>query len=133
MALTQANLPLTPVKAKTEIILDESQYPIGSVVVNFLVNGDPIKVKTRSSMDLPLSLIGWAAVWIDLAQINASAYHLHYLYNNQSFPPIEYINNNWYYLNWDNRRYYTKPHSQIDTPMSFSLGTHLTPSIEAVF
>ena len=77
--------------------------------------------------------MGWAAVWIDLAQINASAYHLHYLYNNQSFPPIEYINNNWYYLNWDNRRYYTKPRSQIDTPMSFSLGTHLTPSIEAVF
>ena len=81
MALIQANLPLTPVKAKTEIILDESQYPIGSVVVNFLVNGDPIKVKTRSSMDLPLSLMGWAAMWIDLAQINASAYYLYYLHN----------------------------------------------------
>jgi len=65
----------------------------GSVVVNFLVNGDPIEVKTRSSADLPLSLTGQAAMWIDSAQINVSAYHLRYLHNDQSFPPIEYINN----------------------------------------
>ncbi len=93
MALTQAKLLLTSVKAKTEITLDESQYPTGSVIVNFLVNGDLIEVKTRSSADLPLLLMGQAAVWIDLAQINASVYYLHYLHNDQSFPSIEYINN----------------------------------------
>lgn len=71
------------------------------------------------------------AIWVESEQPRASAYHLHYLYNDKTFPTVEYINNEWFYLDWNLRKYYTKLLSQITTPLSFGLGTHQAPFIDA--
>jgi len=57
---------------------------------------------------------------------------LHYLYNDESFPAIKYINNDWFYLSWNLRKYYTNPLSQITTPLSFRLGTYQTLLVEVL-
>jgi hypothetical protein len=66
---------------------------------------------------------------VELKQLKASAYHLRHLYNDKSFPTIEYINNQWYYLDWNCRRYYTGPLSYITTPISLGLGTLQAPAV----
>ena len=43
---------------------------------------------------------------------------------------IEYINHDWYYLNWDDGKYYTKFQSRILTPSSLGLETHQAPTID---
>ena len=101
------------------------------IVINFPKNNELVEVTPHESANLPLSLIGWAPIWVESPGLEASAYHLHRFAYNQSSPAIEYINNEWYYLYWDKRHYYTKLHSQVATPISFGLGTHHMPSLEA--
>jgi len=76
--------------------------------------------------------MGWAAIWEQSTKPNKSTYHLRHSYNDRSFPAIKYINRNWYYLYWDNRKYYTRFHSHILTPISLGLGTHQMPLIDAL-
>jgi len=37
-------------------------------------------------------------IWVKSKQLEASMYHLHYLYNDKCFLAIEFINDQWYYL-----------------------------------
>jgi hypothetical protein len=83
-------------------------------------------------VDLPLALTRQAAVWVDSERPEASAYHLRHLHNDISFLVIEYINDEWYYLNWNRGKYYTGPLLLITMPISLSLGTTDTPSVAAV-
>ena len=52
----------------------------------------------RMNADLPLSLMGRAAIWVDLGDSGLSAYHLRHPQNEQNSSAIEYINHKWYYL-----------------------------------
>ena len=62
----------------------------------------------------------------------ASTYHLCHLHNDISFLVIEYINDKWYYLNWNRGKYYTGPLSLIIMPISLSLRTTDAPSVAAM-
>jgi hypothetical protein len=79
--------------------------------------------------DLPFTLTRKATIWVESKQPEASAYHLRHPYNDKSFPAIEYINNQWYYLDWNCGRYYTGPLSYIMTPISLDLGTLQAPVV----
>ena len=57
--------------------------------------------------DLPLELTGNVAIWVESAQPGASAYHFVHPSSDKSSPAIEYINNQWYLLSWDEGKYYT--------------------------
>ncbi len=92
-----------------------------------------IKVIPQTKPNLPLILTGQAAIWVESKRPESSTYHLHYLYNNKSFPVIEYINQEWFYLSWSLGKYYTKPLAQIITPLSLRLGTYQTLSVEALY
>jgi len=87
------------------------QHLENCIVVEFPENGEPVEVSPQSYTDLPLLLMGWAAIWVQSEKPKASTYHLCHSYNDHSFPAIEYINHDWYYLDWDNKQYYTKFHS----------------------
>ena len=62
------------------------------------VNSAPNSERYNMNADLPLSLTGWAAVWVDLEDSGLSAYHLRHPQNEQNSSAIEYINHKWYYL-----------------------------------
>ena len=62
----------------------------------------------------------------------ASAYYLYHLHNDISFLATEYINDEWYYLNWNSGKYYTEPLLLIKTPISLSLGTADALSVYAM-
>ncbi len=79
--------------------------------------------------DLPFVLTGKATIWVELERLEASAYHLCHPYNVKSFLAVEYINDQWYYLDWNHRRYYTGPLLYITMPISLGLGTLQTPAI----
>jgi len=98
-------------------------------VVEFSKTEDSVEVVPRVRADLPFMLTRKAAIWVELEQPEASAYHLCYLYNDKSFPAIEYINDQWYYLDWNHRRYYTGPLFYITTPISLGLGTLQAPAV----
>ena len=78
------------------------------VVIEFPENDDPIEVKTRANTNLPLLLMGWAAIWANLTRPETNTYRLSSPSPTQEFPVIKYINNEWYYLYWDKGSYYTK-------------------------
>jgi hypothetical protein len=100
------------------------------IVVDFSDIEEPVEVVPHAKADLSLMLTGFATIWIELERPEASRYHLHYPSNNKSFPAIEYINNNWFYLDWNLRKYYTKLHSQIAMPINFGLNTWQDSSID---
>ncbi len=81
--------------------------------------------------DLSLSITSNTVTWLESNRPEASAYHLKLSEDTQDHPAIEYINDKWHYLMWDCDHYYTTPYSQIAAPLSFSLGTHHAPLIEA--
>ena len=101
-------------------------------MVDFPDTEDPIEVVPQTRADLPLALTGRAAVWVDSKWPEASTYHLRHPHNDISFPAIEYINDEWYYLNWNRGKYYTGPLSLITMPISLGLGTTDAPSVAAV-
>jgi hypothetical protein len=92
-------------------------------VGEFSETEDSVEVVPQVRADLPFMLTGKAAIWVESEQPEASAYHLCHPYNDKSFLAIEYINDQWYYLDWNYGRYYTGPLSYITTPISLGLGT----------
>ncbi len=102
------------------------------IVVTFSNADEFIKAVPQTKPDLSLVLTRWATIWVESKRSGSSTYHLHYPYNNESFPIIEYINQEWFYLNWNLGKYYTKPLSQITTPLSLGLGTYQTPLVNAL-
>jgi len=78
-------------------------------VVDFHNLGNLVEVAPHSRANLPSSITGSMAVWVESMAQGTAAYCLHNLSNNHNFPTIEYLNDNWYYLHWCNKKYYTKP------------------------
>ena len=78
--------------------MDDSDCLDESVVIEFSENNNPVEVKTRADVNLPLSLTGRAAIWVNLTGPEINTYHLNSLSQNQEFPVIEYIHNEWYYI-----------------------------------
>jgi len=66
---------------------------------------------------------------VESEQPAASAYHLRHPYNDKSFPAIKYINDQWYYLDWNLGKYYTKPLSYITMPISLGLEICQAPAV----
>ncbi len=106
------------------------KYFWDSIVVEFLEDRSPVEVVPRMCGNLPLSITGHAATWLESDRPEASAYHLKFSEDTRSCPAIEYINDKWHYLMWDHARYYTTPHSRIAAPLNFGLGTCYASSIE---
>ena len=98
-------------------------------MVEFSKTKDLVEVVPQVRADLPFMLTGMSALWVESKQPAASVYHLHHPYNDKSFLAIEYINDQWYYLDWNLRKYYTKPLSYITIPISLSLGMCQAPTV----
>ena len=121
MAITQAKLPNLNFSDKKTL---KNLSPLWEeIVVDFPNIGEPVEVVSYANTDLPLTLTGFAAIWIESEGLEASGYCLHYPSNDESFPIIEYINNSWFYLDWNLGKYYSKLHSRIATPINFGLNT----------
>jgi len=82
----------------------------------------------RVRTDLPWTLTGDAAVWIESKEPSSGTYHLHHPRGDKNCPAIEYINKDWFYLNKEKGKYYTGPLSRITTPNILGLGTYRTLS-----
>jgi len=67
-------------------------------VVEFLDIEEPIKVVPHVRANLLFMFTGGVAVWVESERPKASAYHLQHPYNDRSFPTVEFINGDWYYL-----------------------------------
>ncbi len=100
-------------------------------MVEFLDTEEPVEVVPHVRANLSFTFTGGVAVWVESERPEASAYHLWHPYNDRSFPAVEFINGNWYYLDWNNGKYYTGPQSRITTPIGLGLGTCEAPSINA--
>jgi len=71
-------------------------------VVDFYNLENLVEVAPHSRANLPSSITGSMAVWVESMAQRTAAYHLHDLSNNHDFSAIEYLNDNWYYLYWCN-------------------------------
>ena len=91
------------------LMLEELSYLTECIVIEFPDKGTPIKVIPHAYTDLLVSLTGDAAIWILSKKREASAYHLKNPTNSQSVHAIKYINDDWYYLQWREGKYYTTP------------------------
>jgi hypothetical protein len=120
------------IQVEAQFKVDDTYCSEDCIVIEFLKNRESVEVSPQSHADLPFSLIGRAAIWDQLAKPNKSTYHLCHSYDNHSFPAIKYINHDWYYLYWDNGKYYTRFQSHILTPISLGLGTHQMLSIDTL-
>jgi hypothetical protein len=114
------------------VTLEESQYSLECIVIDFLDTEGLVEIVPQTRADLPSTLIGGTAIWVESEQPATSAYHLCHPYNDKSLLAIEYINNRWYYLNWDRGKYYTEPSSYIPIPISLGLGTFQAPAAHAL-
>ena len=82
MALTQVKLPsLLPSQYNKVVTLEELQYSLESIVVEFSETEDLVEVVPQVRADLPFTLTRKAAIWVESEQLEASAYHLHHLYS----------------------------------------------------
>jgi len=97
VALTQDKLPHYLKKYNINILKESNSFR-GCILIEFPKDGKPVEVSPHMNADLPLSLTGWAAVWVDLEDSGLSAYHLRHPQNEQNSSAIEYINHKWYYL-----------------------------------
>jgi hypothetical protein len=96
-------------KVRNKIIL-EDQIKLGrGLQVNFPDTEESIEVVPQERADLPHMLTGLAAVWVESEGLETNTYHLRHSYDDKNFPAIEYINKDWFYLNWNKGKYYTKP------------------------
>jgi len=130
VALTQVKLPYTSLKIEKYITLDEPPYLPENIVVDFPGTKEAVKLVPWVKADLPFTLTRKTAIWIESERPEASTYHLQHPYYDKSFPAIKYINNQWYYLDWNKGKYYTRPLSYISTPISLGLGTFQTLVID---
>jgi len=121
MAITQAKLP--NFNCPNKKTLENLSTLWEEIVINFPNIGEPVEVVPHAKANLPLMLTRFATIWIESERPEASGYHLCCPSNDESFPTIEYINNSWFYLDWNLGKYYTKLHSQIAMPINFGLNT----------
>ena len=133
MALTQVKLPFFPWTVVTMNTLEDSSSLWTEIVVLFSNTDEFVEVVPRIKPDLPLALTRQATIWVESERPGSSVYHLCYPYNDESFPVIEYINQEWFYLSWSLGKFYTKPLTQIITPLSLGLGTYQTPLVKALY
>ena len=96
--------------------------------MEFSNTGEQTEVVPRARADLPWTLTGDTAVWIESKEPSSGAYHLHHPRGDKNCPAIEYINKDWFYLNKEKGKYYTGPLSRITAPNTLGLGTYRTPS-----
>ena len=92
MALTQVKLPFFPWTVVMTNTLEDSLSLWTEIVVLFSNADKFVEVVPQIKPNLPLTLTGWAAVWVESERPGSSTYHLRYPYNDESFPIIEYIN-----------------------------------------
>ena len=102
-------------------------------MIEFPKTNNYVEVVPCVHAKLPLKLTSRVAIWVESERPEASAYHLQHPYNDKSFTAIKYINDNLYYLDWHNSKYYTSLELQVNTPIGLGLGTHQAPSVDAAF
>ena len=98
-------------------------------MVNFQNQENLVEVVPRTEANLPRMLTGRAVVWLEVGDKEGSVYHLQNPQDKQLLLAIEYINDEWYYLHWDQGKYFASSQSQIVTPISLGLRIHATPSL----
>ena len=93
-------------------------------MVEFPKKNKEVKVTPRTKPDLPKHLVG-NAIWKGTTETRTGAYYP----SEESHFAIEYLNNNWYYLDWapETSGYYCRRTDKIEDPLALCLGTELYP------
>ena len=86
------------------------------------------RVNPRDLPDLPKEITGEGAIWVQekkspCGQVIPPSY---YALSDQDWYPLEFINNKWYWIEWDDsdkyKGYWVKPDLEIVDPGALNLG-----------